>query len=238
MSFHDSNLGGLCLQPPCPRCRRYAVVADAPPPGVEPGDLDAVIRRASGTIRATCGSCGERFTIGSADQAGVYVLRTVYATGGLGDHQASIINPPEVMTGPWQRVHQARVTVPAVYEELTGTNTEIEPGIQAQYAINPVSQDKKPVLYQFDATKFSEDQARQWLSQRLLSSEYVFLPDEGSRTPVTQGTPSSPNETPPEGFEDLTSFYDATLPLDGTTRANPIPTDSPQYVQHAGGRTR
>ncbi len=139
------------------------------------------------------------------------VSRTVYAASGPGV-QADVSAAGELAM-EFGHCHQARITnLPPQYDQISGPQV-LEPGVRVTWAMHPQTLDKQPIAVQFDSEKFTEDQARAWLSARNIDG-YTFQPDQRDKTPVTQGNPRDEGEKPPKGFSDLNSFYSATIPVE------------------------
>ncbi len=138
---------------------------------------------------------------------------TIWTNSGQGSHQQSDVTPAGALAIAFEHSHTARVSLPTRFDEIDGPQT-IEPGIRATIAKDVRSGDSQPISYEFDSTKFSQDQAREWLSQNV-QSQYTFEPDIADRAPSTQGNaPRAEGENPPKGFESLDAFYDSTVPGD------------------------
>jgi hypothetical protein len=143
---------------------------------------------------------------------------TVYAASGPGI-QADV-SPAGNLAMAFGHCHQARViNLPTQYDQISGPEV-LEPGVRVEWAMHPQTLDRQPVLVQFDSEKFTEDEARAWLSARNIR-EYTWQPDSRDKTPTTQGNPRAEGEKPPEGFSDLNSFYAATIPVE-SERASSI----------------
>jgi hypothetical protein len=140
------------------------------------------------------------------------VERTIYTTAGLGKQKEAEVTPAGALAMQFEYMHQARIPVQAVYDELSGPQM-IEDGVRVQWAAAPEIGAKKAVLYQFDSTRFSEAAAKKWLNDHAVT-DYLWQPDSRDRTPVTQGSPRDKEEEPPEGFVDLASFLAATVPIE------------------------
>jgi hypothetical protein len=160
----------------------------------------------------TLGKCSDR---SKADMAGD-IHRTVYTASGPGI-QADV-SPAGNLAMAFGHCHQARViNLPTQYDQISGPEV-LEPGVRVQWAMHPQTLDRQPVLVQFDSEKFTEDQARAWLSARNIR-EYTWQPDSRDQTPTTQGNPRAEGEKPPQGFSDLNSFYAATIPVESERAA-------------------
>ena len=161
---------------------------------------------------AICSVCGQVIEPeATCDHAvrSASIQRTIYAAAGPG-RPANDSTPGELAM-PFGHLHQARIVgLPVQFDQVTGPQM-VEPGIRITWAMQPQTLDKLPTLVQFDSEKFSEDEARTWLSEHGVR-EYEFQADARDKTPATQGNPRDEGEEPPQGFSDLNSFYAATIP--------------------------
>jgi hypothetical protein len=71
------------------------------------------------------------------------------------------------LAGPYQHSHLATIDVPTEYNIVCGWQ-ELERGARVNWRQNPTTLAQKPDAVEFDAAKFSEDEARAWLSARHL----------------------------------------------------------------------
>jgi hypothetical protein len=140
------------------------------------------------------------------------VRRSVYAASGPGV-QADV-SPAGYQSMEFGHCHKARVrNLPPQYDSISGP-TVVEPGVRVTYAMHPQTLDKQPVAVELDSDRFTEEEARAWLSVHRIR-DYDFLPDDRDRVPVTKGNPRAEGEKPPKGFSDIEAFYAATIPVDG-----------------------
>jgi hypothetical protein len=140
-----------------------------------------------------------------------HVRRTIFNATGPGVQQDD--TRPGAMSGPWQHVHQARVRGNPVYDQLSGP-VVLQDGVRVTYGYRPLHpEDKQPVLFEFDSTKYSEA-----ASKRILSSmgvrEYVWQPDSADMIPPTGVNPREQDQKAPAGWPSLQQFLENTIAVD------------------------
>jgi len=140
------------------------------------------------------------------------VKRTIWtaadATTGSVDDAAK-----HALDGPYQHSHTARVILGGLYDEVLGTQ-EVEPGIRVTLAKRrEVPMERQPVSYEFDAAKWSQDDAIAWLLKHE-TNNYTWQPDVRDKSQTVQGPTDARDqrEKAPDGFGSLDEFYAATEP--------------------------
>ena len=129
---------------------------------------------------------------------------TVYASSGPGVQANDA--PDGALAMPFERCHIAEcVSLPIEFDQLSGPQ-ELQDGVRVTWGENPRTLEKLPKRVQFDADKFTADEAKSWLSSHNVSS-YQFLPCADEKTPQSRGAVDNPDEQPPPGYASLQEFY-------------------------------
>jgi hypothetical protein len=80
------------------------------------------------------------------------------------------------LAGPYQHSHLAKIEVPSAYNVVCGWQ-ELEPGVRVDWRRNPTTLAQKPAAAEFDAGRFSPQEAIAWLNAQNIADQYEFQED-------------------------------------------------------------